>query len=258
MQDTKRNYFYRETSNKTIIFLTIILTSLLVAGIVYYVSKEEVVIVENNIERKPIVKGLEVNPHYLKQEDLLFIQSTPLLEYIRQRLLYHSNIHPYNAIGYTQDEFEKDFPGEKGKVLVQLLYVFEDFQSKEEKIRKNKSMDEYQKSVAIEKNREAIWGKDLSNLLFPKTKYETIQKFFHYTDHYLKNHYDDDTPSKKIHIEKARVEIYGDDFEELLAKEPTSQQIDLELKIMEREMSIMSETEKEDLRTKIKSMFMKK
>ena len=50
--------------------------------------------------------------------------------------------------------------------------------------------------------------------------------------------------SKKNHISKARREIYSSEYERLYALEPTSRQFQLELKINERELSILNDYEK--------------
>ena len=63
-------------------------------------------------------------------------------------------------------------------------------------------------------------------------------------ERYLKKNADKDSKTKSNHIQKARQEIYGDNYKKLYTYEPFSQQLKLEIKIHEREMSIMDEKEK--------------
>jgi hypothetical protein len=97
-----------------------------------------------------------------------------------------------------------------------------------------------------------VFGEKLDPLLYPKKDSETIERFYAYTERYLKKHYTDMPRSKKNHLIKARREIYGSDYERLFAIEPERLQFDLELKINERELSILNEYEKKQAIAELK------
>ena len=246
-------YYYARTNklrDRWISILTLLLSLGLLGTLLYFFVKEDP---DNRYAAKqePLVRQLDIQPQFLEQEGLLEIKSTPTLEYIRQRLLYHSQKFSNNPVEATRQEFLQDFPGEKGRVLSGLLFIYEDYRKKLDTIQNDDQLDPYQKLMEVRTIREKVWGQSLSKLFFPESDYEIIERFYAYSDRYLQKHYDDDTISKRVHLEKAKLEIYNDRFQELVIKEPYRLQYDLELKIMEREMSIMDETERAILKKDI-------
>lgn len=55
---------------------------------------------------------------------------------------------------------------------------------------------------------------------------------------------EDDPISKRDHLTKAKKEIYGEFYEDLQVREPIHARLELELGIIEREMSILTEPER--------------
>lgn len=229
-------------------YLIVIISILLVisVGFIYYFKVYKKSFEEPVYSDVPesIFLRLQENPDYLIQEKLLSIQSLDLLEYFRTRMLYHSYTDSISPEKNFKEELEKDFPGERGRVLIEIFEVYLRFQKEKNKVYKDEELDGYEKFLKIEMLRVEIFGENLAKLLFPKKDSEKINKFYAYTERYLKKHYTDMPRSKKNHISKARIEIYGDDFDRLYSAESPQRQFELELKINERELSILNEYEK--------------
>lgn len=225
------------------VLLTIILVSF---GVYYfYFSKK----IENTVrieDSEDIIRKLNENPDYLIQENLLAIKGYSLIEFLRQRYLYHKYEDPgKDPESSASEELIADFPGERGRVLVGILKTYIKFEREKDLLYKNTELDRYQKINKTEELRKEKFGIGLEKLLFPVKDSDIIDKFYAYTERYLKKHYTDIPRYKRIHLEKARREIYGDNFDRLFDKEPISSRIDLEMRIMERELGILNEKEKE-------------
>lgn len=220
----------------------------LVFGAFYYYFK----VYKQNFEEKSYYSNdsdslflrIKENPEYLVRENLLQVKSFALLEFFRVRLLYYTYSDDTSPEQKLEEELERDFPGERGRVLSEILSVYLKYEKEKEKTQKDSELDNYEKILKIEMLRVEFFGESLSRLLFPKKDSETIEKFYAYTDRYLKKHYTDMPRSKKNHIQKARREIYSSEYERLYSLEPTRRQFELELKINERELSILNEYEK--------------
>ena len=199
-----------------------------------------------------LFQRLRENPSYLEEENLLQINSLNLVEFFRTRMLYHTYTTPNASKQNFQAELERDFPGERGQVLIELLDAYLRFEKQKQEVLKSDDLDSYEKILKIEMLRFEVFGEKLDPLLYPKKDSETIERFYAYTERYLKKHYTDMPRSKKNHLIKARREIYGSDYERLFAMEPERLQFDLELKINERELSILNEYEKKQAIAELK------
>ncbi|MEM7181955.1 MAG: hypothetical protein AAF518_13645 [Spirochaetota bacterium] len=208
-------------------------------------------------QEKAFIKQLEKNTAYVKAHNLFSIAGTPVVEYMRQRLLYHSIQNPDSAEDSFSDEILRKFPGEKGRNLRELLGLYILYTAKVRKIDNDESLDAYQKVLRKESIPAEVFGKDLAGKLFPPSDYDTINKFFRYSEHYLKQNYSQNTYVKRNHIQRARREIYQERFTVLKEKEPIDELYRLELRIMQREMSIMSRREKQQKMQEIKDRLRK-
>lgn len=199
-----------------------------------------------------LFQRIKENPDYLVAENLLEIKSMSLIEYLRTRMLYYQYTEPENPKKSFQIELEMDFPGERGRALIEILEVYLKLEKGKEKIEKEETLDSYEKILKIELLKAELFGEKLMILLFPKKDSESIERFYAYSDRYLKKHYTDLPRSKKIHLGKARREIYGEDFDRLFASESNRRRFELELKINERELSILNEYEKKQAIAELK------
>jgi hypothetical protein len=241
MKDSKRNVY---------IFVSILLLISIGSILFYYLFFRKIT---ENQQGKEIFEALKNNPEYLERENLLRIKDLPVLEYFRQRKIYYA--YNTNSKETFQDELERDFPSDKAKILIQIFKVYEEFENGKEKILKNKELDSYSQLNYIYKLKVNLFGEDLSNLLFPKQNSEKVEEFFYYADRYLKKHFKDLPRNKKIHLDKARKEIYGEDFDTLYSLESPLKKLELEIKIHERELSILNPEERklaiQDLKEKL-------
>ena len=191
-----------------------------------------------------ITEKLNYNPAFLEQENLLIIKEQSTIEYLRTRLLYHKYESKGNPENNLIEELKQDFNGEKAQVLIDILKNYNKYLDLKKKIDEDLSLSEYKRLPKYRDLRVEIFGEVLESMLFPEKPEDRIEKFFLYSKYYLKNHYEDDPISKKDHLGKARKEIYGDMYEDLVLKEPFPQRLELELGILEREMSILTEEER--------------
>jgi hypothetical protein len=224
----------------------LVLVSLTAGALLYYFKVYKKNLEEPDYYSAPdsIFQRLKENPSYLVEENLLQINSLALVEYFRTRMLYYSYTNPGASKENFKEELERDFPGERGRALVELLDAYLRFEKQKEKVLALSDLDSYEKILKIEMLRIELFGENLDLLLYPKKDSETIERFYAYTERYLKKHYTDMPRSKKNHLNKARREIYGEDYERLFALESARLQFNLELKINERELSILNEYEK--------------
>jgi hypothetical protein len=191
-----------------------------------------------------IIEKLNYNPSYLEEEKLLIIKGQSTIEYLRTRLLYYkyeTNDNPTKAL---EVELQRDFNGERAQVLVDILKNLNTFEDEKQKIDLDSELSQYKKYIKTNALRVEIFGEELESVLFPKKPEDRIEAFFLYSKQYLKNHLEDDPISKRDHLTKAKKEIYGDFYEDLQVREPIHARLELELGIIEREMSILSEPER--------------
>ncbi|MCP5498181.1 MAG: hypothetical protein H7A23_26805 [Leptospiraceae bacterium] len=228
-----------------LVFIIIAIGIIVIASMKYYPLIKNDLFFSKNTNNKTIQK-LTVNPDYVIQENLLSLKSVATVEYFRQRMLYHKQVHPENPERWCIKELQKDFHGEKGKILSEMLIVYNSYMETIRKLEKNPDFDEYEKLEKTQEIRKIYFGEVITTLLFPIGDYDTIEKFFSYADRYLKKNYSKDSESKRIHLEKARKEIYGADYSKLSHMEPLSRVYDLEIKILDREISNLSPEEKKE------------
>ncbi|MCB1179110.1 MAG: hypothetical protein KDK36_16105 [Leptospiraceae bacterium] len=230
-----KNYY------SVILFLLILILGL---GLTYYFFfyKDEPYKKEYD-PKATYLEKLSLKPDYLREENIERIKGLSTMEYLRTRMLFHK-FNSSNPENDAMEELERDFPGEKGRLLMNLLLALNLFEKEKKIIEGDENLDSYQKYVRILKKRKEIFGKNLEPTLFPVQESDLIQSFFLYSDRYLKRHPTDTIRSKKTHLEKARMEIYDTEYENLKSKEPFEKILELELKIQEREMSILSEEER--------------
>ncbi len=116
-------------NNKKIIalaFISIALGIIIVASIKYYPLIKNDLLFSKNTNNK-IIEKLTINPDYLVQENLMYLKSINTIEYFRQRMLYHKHEHPTNPEKWCIKELQKDFHGEKGEVLSEMLKVYNSY-----------------------------------------------------------------------------------------------------------------------------------
>jgi hypothetical protein len=191
-----------------------------------------------------ITEKLNYNPNYLEEEKLLIIKGLSTIEYLRTRLLYYKYETDENPTKSLQEELQRDFNGERAQVLVDILKNLTKFEDEKQKIDVNSELSQYKKYIKSKAVRVEIFGEELEPVLFPEKPEERMEAFFLYSKQYLKNHLEDDPISKRDHLTKAKKEIYGEFFEDLQVREPIPAKLELELGIIEREMSILSEPER--------------
>jgi hypothetical protein len=203
-----------------------------------------------------IIEKLNYNTSYLEEENLLNIKGLSTIEYLRTRLLYHQYETKGDPTKNLTDELEREFNGEKARVLIDILYNYQKYEKGRSEINDDTTLSEYKKSLKQRELRVSIFGEELESVLFPEKKEDLVNKFFLYSKQYLKNHYEDDPISKRDHLLKAKKEIYGELFDDLILSEPIPKKLELELGIQEREMSILTEKERkmkiENIREKIR------
>jgi len=203
-----------------------------------------------------ITEKLNYNPNYLEEEKLLIIKGQSTIEYLRTRLLYYKYETDENPTKSLQEELQRDFNGERAQVLVDILKNLNKFEIEKQKIDLESELSQYKKYIKSKALRVEIFGEELEPVLFPEKPEERIEAFFLYSKQYLKNHLEDDPISKRDHLTKAKKEIYGEFFEDLQMREPIPARLELELGIIEREMSILSEPERkakiESIRDKLR------
>lgn len=238
----------RQIIAMSVIFIALVVLSLAIYK--YYPLVKNDLVFSKNTNNKTI-KKLTVNPEYIIQENLLSLKSTNTIEYFRQRMLYHKYVHPDNPEKWCKQELQKDFHGEKGRVLSEMLIVYNSYMETIQRLSNNPDLDEYEKLQKKEEIQKIYFGETLSRLLFPTSEYDTIEKFFSYANRYLDNHYNVDIDVKRNHLEKARREMYGDEYSRLHYMEPLHKVYQLEVKILEREMSVLSP---EDKKLKLKEI----
>ncbi|MDX1958575.1 MAG: hypothetical protein SFU98_08390 [Leptospiraceae bacterium] len=237
-------------TTKLSIFIFILL---IILGISYYfLFKDKYSSKPTYQEMSDSIEKLNLNPEYLREENLLIIRSMPTIEFLRTRYLHHKFESADDPVHKTKLELETDFPGEKGRVLSEIFMTYLRFLSEKEKIDSSADLDEFQKLNKMKEIRKEIFGENLEVVLFPEQSSDKIFLFYAYTERYLKKHHEDEPRFKRDHLQKARREIYGDEFETLALKEPFHKRFELELKIEEREMSILSVEERKEKISRIK------
>ncbi len=232
MQDSKKR-----------IYLFILILCLILAGLLgfYFLFFKNIIQKNANLA---VFEKLKTDTEYLERENLVKINEEYLLEYFRQRLIFHNYSYEKKEKNGFINELEAEFPGERARVLISLLDKYLEFDEKKKEISNDKNFDSYEKIEKINLLKVEIFGQKLTEILFPKKDSEKIEKFYEYADRYLKKHFFDFTRKKEIHLEKAKKEIYADDYEKLLSIEPAKKKLELDIKIHERELSILNDEEK--------------
>ncbi|MCE9500081.1 MAG: hypothetical protein K8R21_06240 [Leptospira sp.] len=113
------------------------------------------------------------------------------------------------------------------------------------RVGKDTKLDDYEKILATTGARKVFFGENLATKIYPSRDSELVEKFFSYSEHYLRKHRNDSVRSIKIHLEKAREEIYGSEYDRIKNSEPYEKVIALELQIYEKEISILTDSEKD-------------
>lgn len=206
------------------------------------------------IEQKPYTLGetlkkLNTDSTFLENADLQSIRPEELIEYFRKGLIeFRYSSDPKKEFGL---KIEKDFPGENGRVILEIFRAYGEYMSFLSTLENHSELDSFEKWNEKIKYREVFFGKNLKEKLFPKKDSETIEKFFLYAKRYLKKHTNDNLRSKKIHLEKAKKEIYGEEYSRLIELEPLDERFELEWNIREQEIKIMTEKERMELKKEI-------
>lgn len=240
--------------NKKVLLIAFVILALLLAGVSLYFWKFRKSGGTNTPQpigysQSETMRKLNSNSAYLESEDLKLIRPDELVEYFRQGIIsFKYSADPKREFGL---EIEKKIPGEAGRVIREIFLAYCEYDSYLSDLNKNESLDDYEKWNEKIKSRDIFFGRELREKLFPKRDSETIEKYFLYTKRYLKKHESDDFRSKKIHLEKAKAEIYGLDYHRLLQLEPVERQFELELNLRKKQIEIMSEKEKEVIKKEI-------
>lgn len=245
------SYGSAQSSKKKVILWTLLIILLFSGVAVYFLLYRDNGILVSEDKKKNIIQKLIANPQYITNENLFFPDGKPMIEYLRQKLVFHKYSSGGGYIATCRDDLRKSFPGEKGRVIVQIFELYLDYREEKMAIEASEEKDAYEKIIALEALPEKIFSKPLAEQLFPVNDYDLIHKFFRYAEHYLKNNYEQNTAGKRDHIEKSRRQIYGKQYRRLKAKEPLDEIYQLELKILQREMSLLSDVQKEEKRENI-------
>jgi hypothetical protein len=202
------------------------------------------------------LEKLNFNPEYLEEENLLRIKGQLTIDYLQTRLLYYKYETNDNPTKGLLEELNRDFNGERALVLSDILKTWIQYLEEKKKLDSDEELSGYKKYIQSKALRVKIFGEELEPYLFPEKPEDRIETYFLYSKQYLKNHREDDPLSKKDHLLKAKKEIYGDLFEDLIRMEPIPSKLELELGLIEREMSILTEQERkvkiESLREKLR------
>ncbi|NBU97235.1 MAG: hypothetical protein EBS19_03290 [Spirochaetia bacterium] len=232
----KRQYIY--------IFLFFFVLLIGVGSLYYYLNFYK----KNDYEvfdpKASIIEKLNYNTSYLEEENLLNIRGLSTIEYLRTRLLYHQYETKGDPTKNLVEELNREFNGEKARVLIDILNNYLKYEKGKLEINDDSTLSEFKKSLKHKELRVSIFGEELESVLFPEKKEDLVNKFFLYSKQYLKSHYEDDPISKRDHLLKAKKEIYGELYEDLILSEPIPKKLELELGIQEREMSILTEKER--------------
>lgn len=184
--------------------------------------------------------SLDNLPEYLRLENLETIEGMKTIEYLRVLMIKYYPMGKKEAEKKAKQELELKFPGERSRVLIRLLELFVEWEQAINEIRDNEDLDGYQKKLTSLQKRKEIFGEIADNYLFPDKDYEKMELFFLYTKRYVKKHREDEVTEIRDHLEKAKLEIYGDDFDRLKELEPFEKKYELELLIHERELGILN------------------
>jgi len=192
-------------------------------------------------------------PEYFRVENLQTIDGMRPIEYLRVILVKYYPYGKKEAEKKAKEELELRFRGEKAMALIYLLNLLLEWEKSTEEIQQNTELDSYQKKVFSLKRRKEIFGEELENYLFPNQDYEKIETYFLYTKRYIKKHREDEISEIRDHLQKAKLEIYGKDYERLKELEPFEKKYELELLLQERELEILNLEERKFRLAKIKS-----
>ncbi len=210
-----------------------------------------------NLEKQPEIKDtvltrLNTNTEFITESGLQEVNSKPLEIFLRDTLLHYRGLSKDNYLNLAERDLKIDFPGEKGDALFSLISAYDRLLKELSDLEKNQYLDRFQKKQKEFELKKLIFGENISSLLFPENESDKIDLFYRYSERYLKNHSEDQEKDNRDHLFLARKEIYGKNYRELMAKESYSMKLDIELRLNEREMSIMNESERKERIAKIK------
>jgi hypothetical protein len=231
-----------------------------ILGLIYYLynyKNRDLNPYSDKYEKLNAIEKINLNVDYLEKENLLKIKDLDLIEYIRVRILFHRFENPKDYIEKFKEEIEQDFPGEKGESILAISDLFLEFEKEKEIIQKDNNLTVYQKHIRIKESRKKNFPEPLHEILFPYHPDEKLETFFLYSKHYCKLNFTESEDTKRHHLSLAKKEIYGDDYDDLILKEPMNRQLEIELLIHEREMSIFTEQERIQKIEKIKKNILK-
>ena len=230
--------------------------SFLLLGILYFAY---LYFLKDKPQRKPeYIYDFKIRPHsnipeYLKLENLEYIDKMPVREYVQSLFVKFYPLSRKDALPLAKQEIEKRFFGEKSMVLITLLELYSDWLDELDNLREDENLDGYtRKKLSLEK-RKQIFGIELENYLFPNSDFDKIELFFLYAKRYIKKHREDEISEIRDHLYKAKQEIYEEDYERLIQMESFDKQLELELLLQEREISILNEEERKLRIQKIRS-----
>lgn len=239
---------YLSRSKKGNRWMTVFLFLILFLGVLglgfYFYSKQNTPAYSTFDPNATTIEKLNYNPKYLEEENLLRIKGQSTIDYLQTRLLYYKYETSENPTKGLQEELLRDFNGERALVLSDILKTWIQYLEEKKKLDSNPELSDYKKWIQSKVLRVKIFGEELESYLFPEKPEDRMETYFLYAKQYLKNHREDDPLSKKDHLLKAKIEIYGDLYEDLLRMEPIPSKLELELGLIEREMSILTEQER--------------
>ncbi len=239
---------YLSRSKKGTQWLTPFLFLMLFLGVlalgIYFYTKKNIPDYSTFDPNATTLEKLNYNPKYLEEENLLRIKGQSTIDYLQTRLLYYKYETSENPNKGLQEELMRDFNGERALVLSDILKTWNLYLEEKKKLDTDVELSDYKKWIQSKALRVKIFGEELEPYLFPEKPEDRIETYFLYAKQYLKNHREDDPLSKKDHLLKAKKEIYGDLYEDLVRMEPIPSKLELELGLIEREMSILNEQER--------------
>jgi hypothetical protein len=196
-------------------------------------------------------------PEYLRLENLETIEGLSTMEYLRVLRLKYYYEGDKDSEKKTIQELELKYPGERGRVLSRLLGLFIQWEDYTRKLSENEELDGYQRKLQSLQKRKELFGEEAESFLYPNADPDKLEIFQLYTKRYIKKHREDEISEIRDHLQKAKREIYGENFERIQEQETFDSRLELELLLQERELSISTEEERRIRIAKIKRSVIK-
>ena len=187
-------------------------------------------------QRNSVVMRLNNNPAFIPE-----LEKFP--EYFRQRNLFYTMTNG-NAEQSLESEIYSRYPGETGRVIVQLAKTWFLYKNELEKEKRN-SRHEYEYLVKMAELKQQYFGLELSRALYPENDMEKIRLFYSYCGMYLQQNQDLPAEEKSVAVEKMRKKIYGNNFQRIVYRQNLDEELALQMAIMQKELSVMNPAEKE-------------